>query len=845
MLGVKQYEYEGRQSGIRILVAISRVRSTKKSCYYKPSSELVLRIFNNIKEPHMNTKVLTTLEYTKIIDLLTEKSDSEPGKKLCRELVPSTDLSAIRTAQRETKDALARLFRIGSTSFGSNRDLGFSIRSLEIGSSLSMSELLKLASFLDNVSRIKTYGKKEREDLPNDSLDAYFEGLTPMTQLANEINRCILSEEEMADDASPRLKSIRRSKLSTNEKIHSQLTSMVNGAYRTFLQDAVITMRDNRYCIPVKAEYKSQVSGMVHDQSSTGSTFFIEPAAVVNLNNQLKELDLQEQEEIEVILGDLSSQAAVHTSELAADQKIMTTLDFIFAKAKLAMEQNATEPIFNTEHYIQIRKGRHPLLDKKKAVPIDVRLGKDFDLLVITGPNTGGKTVSLKTVGLFTLMGQAGLHIPALDRSELSIFSEVYADIGDEQSIEQSLSTFSSHMTRVVHILQHADADSLCLFDELGAGTDPTEGAALAIAILNYLHDRGIRTMATTHYSELKIYALSTNFVENACCEFDVETLRPTYRLLIGIPGKSNAFAISSKLGLSDEIIHAAKEQISKEDESFEDVIADLEQSRVTIEKEQQEIAEYKERIRTLQEQLQKKNEKIDQAKDKILRDANEKARAILQEAKDVADETIRDFNKAGASADIKELEKKRQKVRDKINEKNGKLALGNTQKKPADQKTVDPKKLKKGDSVKIISMNLKGIVNTLPDARGNLFVQCGIMRMQTNVNDLVPVKEETITAPALQRTNTGKLKMSKSFSVSSEINLLGCTVDEAIAKLDKYLDDAYLAHLPSVRVVHGKGTGALRSAVQSHLKRLKYVKEYRLGEYGEGDAGVTIVTFK
>lgn len=826
-------------------ITISRVRSTKKSCYYKPGSELVLRIFNNIKEPHMNTKVLTTLEYNKIIDLLTEKADSEPGKKLCRDLVPSTDLSAIRTAQRETKDALARLFRIGGTSFGSNRDLGFSIRSLEIGSSLSMSELLKLASFLDNVSRIKTYGKKEREDLPNDSLDAYFEGLTPMTQLANEINRCILSEEEMADDASPRLKSIRRSKLSTNEKIHSQLTSMVNGAYRTFLQDAVITMRDNRYCIPVKAEYKSQVSGMVHDQSSTGSTFFIEPAAVVNLNNQLKELDLQEQEEIEVILGDLSSQAAVHSSELAADQKIMTTLDFIFAKAKLAMEQNATEPIFNTEHYIQIRKGRHPLLDKKKAVPIDVRLGKDFDLLVITGPNTGGKTVSLKTVGLFTLMGQAGLHIPALDRSELSIFSEAYADIGDEQSIEQSLSTFSSHMTRVVHILQHADADSLCLFDELGAGTDPTEGAALAIAILNYLHDRGIRTMATTHYSELKIYALSTNFVENACCEFDVETLRPTYRLLIGIPGKSNAFAISSKLGLSDEIIHAAKEQISKEDESFEDVIADLEQSRVTIEKEQQEIAEYKERIRTLQEQLQKKNEKIDQAKDKILRDANEKARAILQEAKDVADETIRDFNKAGASSDIKELEKKRQKVRDKINEKNGKLALGNTQKKPADQKTVDPKKLKKGDSVKIISMNLKGIVNTLPDARGNLFVQCGIMRMQTNVNDLVPVKEETITAPALQRTNTGKLKMSKSFSVSSEINLLGCTVDEAIAKLDKYLDDAYLAHLPSVRVVHGKGTGALRNAVQSHLKRLKYVKEYRLGEYGEGDAGVTIVTFK
>lgn len=793
----------------------------------------------------MNQKVLKTLEYNKIIDILTDKADSEPGKKLCQELTPSTDLEEIRTAQRKTKDALARLFKVGSTSFGSNRDLGFSIRSLEVGSSLSISELLKIAAMLDNVSRIRTYGKKERDDMPDDSLDGYFEQLTPLTQLANEINRCILSEEEIADDASPKLKSIRRSKMLTNEKIHSQLNSMLNGSYRTYLQDAVITMRNNRYCIPVKAEYKSQVNGMVHDQSSTGSTFFIEPAAVVSLNNQLKELDLQEEEEIEVILATLSAQAGEHTEELATNQKIMTSLDFIFAKAKLAMDQNATEPIFNTDHYIHIRKGRHPLLDKKKVVPIDIYLGKDFDLLIITGPNTGGKTVSLKTVGLFTLMGQSGLHIPALDRSELSIFTEVYADIGDEQSIEQSLSTFSSHMTSIVHILQHADADSLCLFDELGAGTDPTEGAALAIAILNHLHDRGIRTMATTHYSELKIYALSTSFVENACCEFNVETLQPTYRLLIGIPGKSNAFAISSKLGLSDEIINAAKEQISKEDESFEDVIADLEQSRITIEKEQREIAEYKAKIRTLQDQLQQKNEKIDQAKDRILREANEKARAILQEAKDVADETIRDFHKAGAGADMKELEKKRQKVRDKISEKNDKLTLGKSPKKQPAGKTLDPKKLKKGDSVKIISMGLKGTVSTLPDAKGNLFVQCGIMRTQTNIRDLALTEEQTITTPTLQRTNTGKIKMSKTFSVSTEINLLGRTVDEAISELDKYLDDAYLAHLPSVRVVHGKGTGALRSAVHNHLKRLKYVKEYRLGEFGEGDAGVTIVTFK
>ena len=794
----------------------------------------------------MNQKVLKTLEYNKIIDLLTEKADSEPGKKLCKELTPSTDLSQIRQMQKETKDALNRLFKFGSTSFGNNANLGFSIKSLDIGSSLSISELLKIASFLDNVNRIKTYGKKDRDDAPEDSLDAYFEQLTPLTQVANEINRCILSEEEIADDASPRLKSIRRSMILTNEKIHSQLTSMLNGPYRTYLQDAVITTRNNRYCIPVKSEYKAQVNGMVHDQSATGSTFFIEPAAVVSLNNELKELDLQEQEEINIILATLSAQAGEHTEELADNQKIMTVLDFIFARAELAMDMNGTEPVFNTDHFIHIRKGRHPLLDKKKVVPIDIHLGKDFDLLIITGPNTGGKTVSLKTVGLFTLMGQAGLHIPALDRSELSIFTEVYADIGDEQSIEQSLSTFSSHMKSIVHILKHADADSLCLFDELGAGTDPTEGAALAISILNFLHDRGIRTMATTHYSELKIYALSTSFVENACCEFSVETLQPTYRLLIGIPGKSNAFAISSKLGLSDDIINAAKEQIGKEEKSFEDVIADLEQSRVTIEKEQKEIADYKERIRTLQDQLQKKNEKIDRAKDKILREANEKAREILQEAKEVADETIRDFNKVGMGADIRELEKKRQKIRDKITDKNEKLSLkNNSSQKQSDKKALDPKKLKKGDTVRIVSMGLKGIVNTLPDAKGNLFVQCGIMRTQTNINDLVLTEDSAVSTPSLQRTNTSKLKMSKSFSVSTEINLLGKTVDEAIAELDKYLDDAYLAHLPSVRVVHGKGTGALRNAVHNHLKRLKYVKEYRLGEYGEGDAGVTIVTFK
>ena len=794
----------------------------------------------------MNEKVLRTLEYTKIIDKLTEKASSEPGKRLCRELVPMTDLEQIRLAQVQTRDALSMLFAKGSTSFGGNKDVSMSLRSLEIGSTLSIPELLKIAGLLDNVNRIKAYGRTVRDDEKETSLTDYFERLEPMTPLANEINRCILSEEEIADDASPGLKHVRRSIALIGEKIHSQLTSMVNGSYRSYLQDAVITMRDNRYCIPVKSEYKSQVPGMVHDQSSTGSTFFIEPTAIVNLNNQLKELTIKEKEEIEAVLASLSSQAAESISEISEDQKIMTFLDFVFAKASLAMEENATMPLFNQEHYINIRKGRHPLLSPKKVVPIDIHLGKDFDLLVVTGPNTGGKTVSLKTVGLFTLMGQAGLHIPALDRSELSIFTEVFADIGDEQSIEQSLSTFSSHMTSIVSILQKADENSLCLFDELGAGTDPTEGAALAIAILDHLHTRGIRTMATTHYSELKVYALSTDFVENACCEFNVETLAPTYRLLIGIPGKSNAFAISQKLGLPDYIIQAAKEQINAEDKSFEDLLTDLENSRLTIEKERLEIASYKEEIKTLKERLQTKNEKIDSAKEKILREANEKAREILQDAKNVADETIRVYQKAGPNASLKDLEKTRDRLRGEIGKKNEKLALKTQDPKKGRQ--IKPEQLKIGDSVKILSMGLNGTVSSLPDHKGNLFVQCGIMRSQANVKDLVYADAEAAPAASvLQRkpSSAGKVKMSKSFSISPEINLLGKTVDEALAELDKYLDDAYLAHLSTVRVVHGKGTGALRSAVQSHLKRVKYVKSYRLGEYGEGDAGVTIVTFK
>lgn len=789
----------------------------------------------------MNEKVLRVLEYHKIIARLTEKATSEPGKKRAAALLPMTDLNEIQAAQTQTADALGRLFAKGSTSFGSNKDFGMSLKSLEVGSVLSIAELLRIASFLENVNRIKAYGRRERDDMPGDSLDVWFDMLEPLTPLAGEINRCILSEEEIADDASPALKHIRRSMAVTNDRIHSQLNSMINGSLRTYLQDAVVTMRDNRYCIPVKSEYKSQVPGMVHDQSSTGSTFFIEPAAVVNLNNELKELSIREKEEIEAVLASLSAQTAAYTRELATDQEAMTNLDFVFAKAALAMEQNATMPLFNTEHQIHIRKGRHPLIDKKQVVPVDILLGIDFDLLIITGPNTGGKTVALKTAGLLSLMGQAGLHIPAMDRSQLSVFREIYADIGDEQSIEQSLSTFSSHMTSIVSILREADADSLCLFDELGAGTDPTEGAALAISVLDHLHGRGIRTMATTHYSELKVYALSTPFVENACCEFDVETLRPTYRLLIGIPGKSNAFAISTRLGLPDYIIEDARRHITQDKESFEDLIANLENSRLTIEKEQAEIETYKREIQTLKERLESKQEKIDQSRDRIIREANEEAREILQSAKELADETIRTFQKAG-NASIKDLEKSRRKVSEKISEKNEKLSL---KADSPSHKTLKPNQIKLGDSVKIVSMGLKGTVSSLPDKNGRLFVQCGIIRSQVSLNDLVLLEEETVRTEKMQRSSSGKLKMSKSYSVSTEINLLGKTVDEAISELDKYLDDAYLAHLPSVRIVHGKGTGALRKAVQNYLRKNKTVKSFRLGEFGEGDAGVTIAEFK
>ncbi|MFA9378254.1 MAG: endonuclease MutS2 [Lachnotalea sp.] len=791
----------------------------------------------------MNPKALKTLEYYKMIEQLEALASSPVGKEMCHNLLPSTDISQIRQDLTETSDALTRIFKKGSISFSGVKDIRGSLKRLAIGSILNTSELLRICILLETTSKIKSYSKKDNPDVPDDSLDILFAGLEPINPLYTKIRTCIISEEEISDDASSTLRHIRKSIKAANDKIHSQLNSMVNGSIRTYLQDAVITMRNDRYCVPVKAEYKGQVPGMIHDQSSTGSTIFIEPMSIVKLNNDMKELFLKEQEEIEKILAELSELAAGYTEVLEDNFTALSKLDFIFAKGQLSSQYNGSEPEFNTNGIINLKMSRHPLLDKKKVVPINIRLGSDFDLLIVTGPNTGGKTVSLKTVGLLTLMGQSGLHIPAFDGSQLAVFKEVYADIGDEQSIEQSLSTFSSHMTNIVSILNHADKDSLVLFDELGAGTDPTEGAALAIAILTFLHNLQIRTMATTHYSELKVFALSTPGVENACCEFDVATLRPTYRLLIGIPGKSNAFAISSKLGLPDYIIEDAKQHINIQDETFEDLLSNLEASRVTIENERAEIKLYKTEVETLKLNLIKKEEKLDARRDAILREASEQAHSILREAKECADQTIKNFNKYGkAVPSMKEMEKNRNQLRGKMSDIEKNFVMKN---QAAKKKAHKPTDFKIGESVKVLSMNLNGTVSTLPNQKGDLFVQMGILRSQVNIRDLELIDEPVITGPSLTKTGAGKIKMSKSYSISPEINLIGKTTDEGVALLDKYLDDAYLSHLPQVRVVHGRGTGALRAAVHNYLKKQNYVKSFRLGVFGEGDAGVTIVEFK
>ena len=791
----------------------------------------------------MNEKALKTLEYDRILAQLSALATSQEGARRCAAMRPSSDLDEIRVLQRQTTDACSRIFRKGNPSFGSVRDIRPLLLRLHAGGILHTDELLNIAALLENTGRIKAYGREDTGDEEGDSLSSFFDLLEPLFPLSSEIRRCITAPDEISDDASPGLRQVRRAIRTAGDRIHSQLNGMINGSLRSTLQDPVITMRDGRYCLPVKAEYRTTVPGMVHDQSSTGATLFIEPMAIVRLNNEIRELQVKEAAEIEAVLAELSARAAAYEEAMRMDLENMTELDYIFARARLSIDMKGSEPIFNTDRRIRLRKARHPLIDLKKVVPIDIELGDSFDLLIITGPNTGGKTVTLKTTGLLTLMGQSGLHIPAMDRSELSVFPEVYADIGDEQSIEQSLSTFSSHMTNIVSFLEEAAVDSLVLFDELGAGTDPVEGAALAVAILSFLHRQEIRTMATTHYSELKIFALSTPGVQNASCEFDVATLRPTYRLLIGIPGKSNAFAISEKLGLPSYIIDEAREQISEKDESFEDVLTDLEENRRRLESESESAARRQAELDEREKKLNDSLRRLEEQRDRILQKANEEARSVLQEAKDYADQTMKDFRRFGkAGVNSSEMERRRNELRGKLTEAQEKTAVQSREKRSGRPK---PEKLQVGDSVRVLSMNLTGTVSTLPDARGNLYVRCGIIRSKVNMKDLELLEEEPLPASAPKKTGVGKIKMSKSYSVSSEINLLGKTVDEAIAELDKYLDDAYLAHLSSVRIIHGKGTGALRKGVHNYLRRHKHVKDYHLGEFGEGDAGVTIVTFR
>lgn len=789
----------------------------------------------------INEKALRTLEYGKMIERLQQYAGSELGRRLCAELKPQTRFADVLLLQRETSDALKRIFQKGGLSFSGLPDIRGAIKFLEVGSSLLAGELLKISSVLTATLRVKQYGTGGQEGT-EDSLSERFSLLEPLVTLNNEIQRCILSEEEIADDASAGLKQIRRQIRTANDKIKEQLSSIVNAQdTKLMLQDALVTMRNGRYCLPVKQEYQGKFSGMIHDRSSKGATVFMEPMAIVKLNNELAELAEKEKAEIEKILAELSAYAAEHVENLTYNMQTLAELDFIFARACLSKAMKATEPAFNECGYINIKKGRHPLIDPHRVVPIDIYLGGDFSMLVITGPNTGGKTVSLKTVGLFTLMGQAGLHIPAFDGSELAVFQEVFADIGDEQSIEQSLSTFSSHMTNTVSILEKADTESLVLFDELGAGTDPTEGAALAMSILTHLHRQGIRTMATTHYSELKIFALSTEGVSNASCEFSVETLRPTYRLLIGIPGKSNAFAISKKLGLSEKIIEEAKDLIGVKDQSFEDVIADLERKRLATEQDAAETEKRLAEAEQLRKRYEEKNAKLEAAKERVLREANEQAKDILQEAKDYADATIKKFNQWEKNGAGREMEKERSALREKLGEKENLLAV--RRKKTQQHRQLHAEDIKVGDTVRVVSLNLIGTVATLPNAKEELYVQIGALRTQTNLKEIEPA--EPVPEPEKKsRTETGKIKLSKSMSISPECNLIGMRVDEALPVLEKYLDDAYLAHLPQVTIIHGRGTGALRDAVHQYLKRLRYVKSYRVGSFGEGDHGVTIVEF-
>ena len=826
----------------------------------------------------MTLKALHTLEYNKITHLLTSHAVSPMGKDRAKALIPMTNLHEIERAQQETTEATTLILRNGSLPLGGIRDIREALQRALVGGVLAIEELLHVGDFLYVCGKIQDYGEHDKRYEECESLQPLFDGVFFAGHLEREIKRCILNQYELSDDASPALANIRRNILSAGDRIRDHLNKIVqSNEYKTMLQEPIITTRNDRYCVPVKAEYRSAFSGMIHDQSASGATLFMEPTSVVQLNNKIKELFLEESQEIQRILQKLSGMVAEQADVLRTNIEMLTTLDFIFAKGELSISMNGTQPVFNEEGCIDIKKGRHPLLASDKVVPTDIYLGRDFTTLLITGPNTGGKTVSLKTIGLFTLMGQAGLHIPATDHSELAVFGQVFADIGDEQSIEQSLSTFSSHMKNIVGILNEIDENALVLLDELGAGTDPTEGAALAVSILEYLHQRQIRTVVTTHYSELKLYALGTERVENASCEFDVETMKPTYKLLIGIPGKSNAFAISRRLGLPEHIINHAKEVLTSEDIRFEDMITDLEINKKTVLIEKDRAEEYRREAENLRKHFESQKEKLTSQRDKILTDAREEALKIVREAKDRADEMYKDFQKqlkAAASQNISQnnLMSSRQVMWDQLSKMEKEMAngiAGSTKKNY--QPITAVKKPEEGDRVYVHSLNQTGTIVTAPEGSGEVTVQAGIMKIKVKIGDLSLADEKVGKSKAGSTGNgesykkAAKLygsgvsggsgvsasqgtrgpKIGKAHSISPEIDLRGMLAYEGTDQAIKYLDDAFLASLSQVTIIHGKGTGALRSAIHNKLKNHPYVKNFRLGTYGEGEDGVTIVELK
>ncbi|MCR4434615.1 MAG: endonuclease MutS2 [Clostridiales bacterium] len=792
----------------------------------------------------MFEKAIRVLEFDKIVMRVMNLAASELGKEMAASLLPERDFSKILNLLKETSDGVSFISRKGSPPLGGVHDIRDSLKRVKVGAVLSPGELLKVADTLRASRNLKSYALDGAAMEDGNAVSELINCLVPHRRIEEKIRLSILSEEEISDNASPALASIRRQVLNLQNSIRDRLNDIIKSTkYQKYMQESIVTIRDGRYVVPVKQEHRSEIPGLVHDSSSSGATIFIEPMAVVEANNEIKQLKIKEQLEIERILRELTADVESILNELMSNIAILAKLDFIFAKARFSLDLNCICPGINDCGFTVIKKGRHPLLDPKTVVPIDFWIGDEFKTLVVTGPNTGGKTVTLKTVGLFTLMTQAGLHIPASEGTQISLYDRIFADIGDEQSIEQSLSTFSSHMKNIVEILENAGHRSLVLFDELGAGTDPTEGAALAMAILENLHEAGAITVATTHYSELKVYALSTKGVENACCEFDVDTLKPTYKLLIGVPGKSNAFAISRRLGLKESVLDKAKEFLTQEDIRFEDLLMNIEKNRSEAEKEKIKAESYRLEIEKIKRALEEEKSKIESNRAKILKEAREEARRILQETKAESESMLARIRQLEKEQEASERNKAAEEVRAALRNKiNGIEETLSETLVPRQGLTQPPNNLKPGDDVLIVNLNQKGVVLNPPDKDGETLVQAGIMKINVHISNLRKIQEQR---NEIQKTGLGRISVSKSSHISAEIDLRGSTLDDAMESVDKYLDDASIAGLREIMIIHGKGTGVLRNGIHQLLRSNPHVKSFRLGKYGEGEWGVTIAELK